>query len=355
DYEDEKTLALLMAILMTACLAGGCGATPSASHDTQEQANTEAAGETADKKVKVGASLCTNQEPIWVAHEKALKDYCDELGFEFVSQMANNDSEKQITQISSLLMQDIDILVVALVDPATAASVLQEARDEGVVVVGLDHFSNACPFDFGITFDNKGVGALMAQYAKERFPTGNYVWLGGDVAAVEAAQDFEDGAIEEIQDLIDKGDINLVMRQNCKDWAPSEGMAHAENALTANDNKIDVFLCANDGIASGAIQAVESVGLTGKAIVTGQDAELAALQRIVAGTQIMTVYKSSVALCKAAIDNALILHNGGALEDAVEYYGVPAKMLIPIAIDKDNIDQYFIDTGVYTHEEIYGQ
>lgn len=352
---------ILLASVMVVGLLAGCGTGSStdtdgsedvdSSNTEAESSNTDTDNSTSQNTLRVGISLNTNTETTWVERDQELQAYCEELGYSCISQCANDDSEKQITQIESMLVQGIDILIVALVDPASAANVIEDAKAEGVIIVGLDRFDNQCTYDVGITFDNYAVGELGAEYAVEKEPSGNYVWLGGDVASVAAAQDIEDGAVDVVNDY---SDIDLVMKQNCKLWAASEALAHAEDALTANNNDIAAILCANDGIAGGAIQALESAGLEGQVIVTGQDCELSSLQRIAKGTQTMSLLKSAKDMSRSALDAAVTLYNGEELEGLTEYYGVPAILLAPVVIDKDNLDENFIDTGIYTEAEIYG-
>ena len=113
-------------------------------------------------------------------------------------------------------------------------------------------------------------------------------------------------------------------------------------------------LCANDGIAGGAIQALDSAGLAGTTIVTGQDSEVAAAQRILAGTQSITEYKPAAELAKATIDSAAKLLVGEQLDNLGDYEGIPMITLLPTVVSKDNLDAALIDSGYMTHEAVYG-
>ncbi|WP_230198126.1 substrate-binding domain-containing protein, partial [Megasphaera massiliensis] len=138
---------------------------------------------------------------------------------------------------------------------------------------------------------------------------GKYVYIGGSEADNNAHL-FKKGAMNVLQKYIDSGDIQIVYDQWSKDWNPAAALSNMENALTANNNQIDAVVAANDGTAGGAIQALTAQGLAGKIPVSGQDAELAAAQRIIEGTQTMTVYKPIKALAEKAAELAVKLAKG---------------------------------------------
>ena len=160
-----------------------------------------------------------------------------------------------------------------------------------------------------------------------------------------------------IQPLVDKGDIKIVGDQWVDSWLPEKALQIMENALTANNNKIDAVVASNDATAGGAVQALQAQGLAGKVVISGQDADLAGIKRIVAGTQTMTVYKPITKLATTAaeiavklgkdekVENNAVLNNG--LKD------VPSYLLTPIVVTKDNIDETVIKDGFHTKESVY--
>jgi len=161
-----------------------------------------------------------------------------------------------------------------------------------------------------------------------------------------------------IQPLADKGDIKVAMDQFVKDWQPSEAQKLCEQALTANQNKIDAVLAPNDGTAGGCIQALAAQGLAGKVPITGQDAELAGAIRIVQGTQSMTVYKDTRALAHKAIDMALELSQGKTIDTQGKVVfnnkkDVPSVLLTPLIVTKDNLDELLIKSGYLKKEQVY--
>ena len=168
---------------------------------------------------------------------------------------------------------------------------------------------------------------------------------------------FKEGAMKYIKPLADKKDINIVTDEAVKNWDPNIAFKIVEDALIANENKIDAILAPNDAIAGAAIQALQAQGLAGKVAVTGQDAELAAIRRIIQRTQLMTVFKDTRELGKAAIDAAIKLANGEAVEVTNKVNNgkidVPSILITPIAIDKNNINSVLIDSGYLKQNEVY--
>jgi D-xylose transport system substrate-binding protein len=161
-----------------------------------------------------------------------------------------------------------------------------------------------------------------------------------------------------IKPLADKGDIKIVMDQFVKDWQPSEAQKLCEQALTANQNKVDAVLAPNDGTAGGCIQALASQGLAGKVPITGQDAELAAAIRIVQGVQSMTIFKDTRALGKKAIEMAVDIAAGKSIDTGGKVVNnnkkdVPSVLLTPVIVTKDNLDDVLIKSGYLKKSAVY--
>jgi len=160
-----------------------------------------------------------------------------------------------------------------------------------------------------------------------------------------------------MQPKIDNGDVKVVGDQWAGGWLPENAMKLTENVLTANNNQIDAILASNDSTAQGAIQALKEQGLAGEIPITGQDADLASCQAIVAGEQTMSVYKPLPKLAAAAIQLAFDVATGKAIKTNATYPNgkkdVPSINLDIIAVDKDNILQTVIADGFHTYDEVY--
>ena len=167
-----------------------------------------------------------------------------------------------------------------------------------------------------------------------------------------------DGQMNVLKPYVDRGDIQIVAEQWAKDWQPVEALKIMENALTRNQNQVDAVVTSNDGTAGGAIQALAEQKLTGQVLVSGQDAELGACQRIVAGTQSMTVYKPIRELAKRAAEIAVALGQKQALPAGGQTIpngkkDVPAFLIDPVQVDKDNLVATVVKDGWQKLEDIY--
>jgi D-xylose transport system substrate-binding protein len=225
-------------------------------------------------------------------------------------------------------------------------------------VISYDRLVTDSPLDYYyLSFDNVKVGELQGEFITKKVPKGSYLVLAGSPTDNNAKL-FREGAMKFIKPLADKGDIKIVMDQFVKDWQPSEAQKLCEQALTANQNKIDAVLAPNDGTAGGCIQALAAQGLAGKVPITGQDAELAGAIRIVHGTQSMTIFKDTRELGKKAIQMALDLANGKPVDTQGKVVNnnkkdVPSVLLTPFIVTKDNLDDMLVKSGYLKKEAIY--
>jgi D-xylose transport system substrate-binding protein len=308
------------------------------------------------KKHRIGVSLPTQREERWVRDAKQLEEEAKKRGIEIKMQISDNDAMKQIAQCENLIAGGIDILIIAPHDATGAAPIVENAHTSGIKVISYDRLILNADCDLYVSFDNEKVGELQGEYITRAVPKGNYIVLSGSPTDNNAAM-FKAGAMKLIKPLADKGDIKILMDQAVKDWQPSEAMKLVENALTANENKIDAILAPNDGTAGGAIQALAAQNLSGKVPVTGQDAELSGAQRIVEGTQSMTVFKDTRKLATAAIDAAEKILSSKEVEITRKINNnkgdINSLLLTPVVVDKNNIDKELVESGYLAKEEVY--
>jgi D-xylose transport system substrate-binding protein len=236
------------------------------------------------------------------------------------------------------------------------APIIEQAHKAGIKVLSYDRLITKSDVDYYISFDNIKVGEMQAESIVKLVPKGNYFLMGGSPTDNNAKM-FRAGQMKVLQPLIAQGDIKVVGDQWAKDWLPEEALKIMENALTANNNKIDAVVASNDSTAGGAIQALIAQGLGGKVPISGQDAELAACQRIVEGQQTMTVYKPIKNLATAAADVAVKMGKGETPKsDGVVNNGkidVPSVLLPPVAVDAKNMVETVIKDGFNKLEEVF--
>jgi D-xylose transport system substrate-binding protein len=310
----------------------------------------------AQKKITIGVSIPTQRDERWVKDAEMMREAARSLGVDLKMQISDNDAARQMSQCENLLAQRIDILILAPHDATSASAIVDAAHREKVKVISYDRLVLYSDVDLYISFDNVQVGRLQGKYLTGRVPKGRYVVLGG-APTDNNAKLFKQGAMEYIQPLADRGDIKIVMDQWIQDWQPTLAMNLMQNALTANNNKIDAVLAPNDNTAGGVIQALAQVGLEGKVPVTGQDAELTGAERIVKGTQSMTIFKDTRQLAREAVITAVKMVRGedpGATSTVNnQKINVPSILLTPVIVDKNNIDAVLINSGYLKRTEVY--
>jgi D-xylose transport system substrate-binding protein len=269
----------------------------------------------AAKPIVIGLSLDTVREERWQRDRDLFVAHAESLGAKVLVQVANNDDARQNAQAENLLTQGVDVLVVAPHNSESAATIVAAAHRAGVPVIAYDRLINQCDLDLYISFDNFRVGEMQAEYALAKQPKGNYVLIAG-APTDNNAHLYHEGQMKVLNPAIERGDIKVVGDQWANDWQPVEALKIMENALTRNHNRVDAVVVSNDGLAGGAIQALAEQKLAGQVVVTGQDAELAACQRIVSGSQSMTVYKPIRSLAARGAEVAILLARKQPVPDA---------------------------------------
>jgi D-xylose transport system substrate-binding protein len=236
------------------------------------------------KNPKIGFSIDDLRLERWARDRDYFVAAAEAQGAKVFVQSADASEQRQIAQIENLISRGVDVLVIVPYNATVLTNAVREAKKAKIKVVSYDRLILNADIDAYISFDNNMVGQLQAQGVLAAKPKGNFYLLGGAPTDSNAKM-LRDGQLKVLQPLIDKGDIKVVGKQWVKDWSPSEAMSIVENALTANGNKIDAVVASNDATAGGAIQALASQKLDGKVAVSGQDSDLAAVKRVIAGTQ----------------------------------------------------------------------
>jgi len=280
-----------------------------------------------------------------------------QLGAKVYVQSADASEERQVAQLENLIARQVDVLVIVPFNSKVLSNVVAEAERNGIKVISYDRLILNANVDAYITFDNERVGELQAQGVLDRAPKGNYFLLGGSPTD-NNAKIIRQGQMKVLQPAIDSGAIKIVGQQWTPDWDASKALRIVEDALTANANNIQGVVASNDGTAGGAVQALAAQGLAGKVPVSGQDADLAAVKRVIDGTQAMTVYKPIKKIATEAAQLAVQLvrneqpHYTTTLNNGTK--DVNTVLLTPILLTQKNVDVVIKD-GFYTHEQVYGR
>lgn len=308
----------------------------------------------ASTQTVIGFSIDDLRVERWGRDRDNFISAAEKLGAKVFVQSADANEARQISQIENLISRGVNVLVIVPFNSKSLGNVIAEARKGGIKVISYDRLILDSDVDAYITFDNKKVGEIQAQGVVNVVPKGNYYLLGGSPTDNNAKL-LREGQMKVLQPLVDKGDIKIVGQQWVQDWDPSKAMRIVEDALTSNKNNIQGIVASNDGTAGGAVQALTGQGLAGKVGVSGQDSELAAVKRVIAGTQSMTVYKPITSIATRAAQMAVQLSKGEAPAYTTKLNNgkkdVDTVLIEPILLNKGNVD-LLVKDGVFTKQQL---
>jgi len=292
-------------------------------------------------QVTVGVSWSNFQEERWKTDEAAIKTQLEKLGAKYISADAAGSPEKQLADIDGLMAKGAKVLIVLAMDKDAILPAVNKATKQKVPVIAYDRLIEA-PGVFYITFDNKEVGRMQARAVYKVKPKGNYVMIKGSPTDPNA-NFLREGQQEIIDAAVKKGDIKIVGEEYTDGWKPEVAQKNMEQILTKTGGKVDAVVASNDGTAGGVVAALSSKGLKGVP-VSGQDGDFAALNRVAAGTQTVSVWKDARDLGKQAATAAVNLGAGKKVEGATTWNGgekkvtLQAQFLKPVPITRDNLD-----------------
>jgi D-xylose transport system substrate-binding protein len=343
-----KTLARpILCCLATGLLFAGCVKGP----------QQGGAGRSAKQggPVRIGFSMDTLKEERWQRDKQLVEQRCKEVGAECEVQVANGDDAVQTKQCDNLLTKGVDVLIVAPHNGQIAASIVEAAHRQGVPVISYDRLIRNSDVDLYVSHQVVKIGQMQAQYALDKRSKGNYILIGGSPTDNNALL-LREGQMNVLKPAIARGDIKVVSDQFAKEWKAEEAQRITEDALTKMGNDVQAIVASNDSTAGGAVSALPPQ-LLGKVLVTGQDASLDAVQRIVQGEQTMTIYKPIQPLAFSAVDSAIKLARGEKVEtqDTVNNgkKDVPSILFEPMVLDKSNVMQTVIKDGYHKLEDVY--
>lgn len=309
--------------------------------------------------MKVCVSWSNFREERWKTDEAAIKGALDAAGAEYISADAQTSATKQLADIEGLITQGCNVILVVAFDSDAILPAFQAAADAGVKMISYDVLVEH-PDALYVTFDNVGVGRLMAQTMLEKGKQeGNFAFIKGDKGDPNATFLFQ-GIMEVLKPNIDGGKIVNVCETFTDGWKPDAAQKNMEQCLTSTGNKVDAVISENDGMAGGVVAALEAQGLAGTVPVTGQDGDKAALNRVALGTQLVSVWKDSRVLGKAAAEFANMIADGkanteipgvGKFNSGAKGVEVNAVLIAPNPITKANLNDV-IDGGWVTKDEV---
>ncbi|HET8821023.1 MAG TPA: sugar ABC transporter substrate-binding protein [Thermoleophilaceae bacterium] len=288
--------------------------------------------------------------------EAKVEELCADC--EIIYSNADQDAAKQQQQAEAAITQGAKVLVLDPVDAASAGAVVQRAKQSQIPVISYDRLITDADIDYYISFDNEKVGQLQGESLvsklEEDGAKGDIIMING-APTDNNAKLFKQGA----HSVIDDSPFKVAKEYDTPDWSPDKAQQEMDQAITAvgKDGFVGVY-AANDGTAGGAIAAMKGQGVDPTKIpVTGQDAELAAIQRILIGEQYMTVYKAIKPEAEAAAELAVALARGEEPEEPADSVpngmkDVPSILLEPVAVTKENINDTIVKDEFWSVDEI---
>ena len=349
----KKLVLGILVLCVGMVFLAGCGSVQE--KDSAETEETASAGKE-EHKIQIGLTVDSFVIERWIRDRDVFVATARELGADVNVQDAGADAEEQISQIEYFISKQVDVIVVIARDCGVLSDVVQKAQNAGIPVISYDRMINNANTDFYISFDNRKVGEIMAQALIDAIPQ------GGDIFMIQGSSSDNNVKMlkEGFDDTLEDTNLNVVYEANCDGWTAELAVGYVEEALEKYPH-VKGIMCGNDDIASQVVQVLAENQLAGNVVVIGQDGDLAACQRIVEGTQYMTAFKSIENLAREAAKYAVEIGSGreaSELEGVTEKvndgtYDIPSKVLDPIAVTRENIDEVIIDGGFHRRDEVY--
>jgi D-xylose transport system substrate-binding protein len=296
-----------------------------------------------------------HDRPLFTAKVQAL---CPDCQVDYAN--ANQDPARQQQQAEAAITNGAKVLVLDAVDAKAAVGIVNRAKQANVPVIAYDRLITGAPISYYVSFNNVKVGKLQAQTLLDAIGAkgnGRSVVVINGAPTDPSAGDYKKGA----HSVLDGGSVKIGKEYDTPDWSPDKAQREMEQAITAlGKDKIAGVYSANDGMAGGAIAAMKGNGVNPKAVpTTGQDSEVAAIQRILTGEQFMTIYLAIKKQAESSAELAVALAQGkqppAGLVNAKTDNGsgqVATVLLDPIAVKKDNIKDTIIADDFLKASEI---
>ncbi len=345
----KRGLAVSIICIIIIFTAASCG---------HQQSEKTKSSKEEKEGIQIGITFDTFVLERWTRDRDVFVSTAQKLGAKVDVQNANGDVEKQRKQIERFIEEKVDTIVIVAVDCFALENEVAKARNFGINVISYDRLIQGVPTDLYVTVDNEQVGQKMAREIIEALPEGGKVVM---ICGPEADTNSLD-VVEGFEEEISTSQLEVVSQSYVKSWTPENGF-QAVNDAFQSVKEFDAVMCGNDGLAGYAIKALSEQQLAGKVVVVGQDADLEACQRIVEGTQDMTVYKPIEELARIAAECAVKFAKGEPVVggivnrtttkkidagDDVPYYG-----LTPVAVTAENMDEVIIKPGFHLRDEVY--
>ena len=339
----------LAAVLAAFVLVAGC-------------AKETSTGRQADRPIRIGLSMDSFVVERWIRDRDIFVAQAQSLGAQVLVQVANQDHDTQVEQIKALADQGIDVLVVVPNDSTRLGPTIRLVRDRGIPVISYDRLILKGKCDLYIAHDHVGAGVLMGEAVvkvldRKSSPKPFQLVIVNGARSDNNSALMNQGFHQVLDPEVQGGRLTVVREIWLNAWTSEEAEAAFKKALDETGIRPDGVIAANDMLAESLIRVLSQRSLLDGTLVTGMDADLAACQRVVEGTQTMTVYKPIAPLAMTAANYAVRMAKHESL-DLTEFisdgeFQVPWVKLQPVAVDKSNMKQVVIREGFHRMDEVY--
>ncbi len=338
-------MKLITVMMLISLLLSGCTST-SPSGESEEQGVVDT--------IEIGMSFDSFVIERWQRERDVFVATARELGAEVNVQTANGEVEEQIAQIEYFVDKKVDAIVVVPIDAYKIQGAVGKAIRAGIPVICYDRVVRSANVNLFISFDNEAVGRLMGEAIfREAGRDANVVMICGP--ETDYNTDMVESGFKQVMDNY-RGKVVGTVR--CENWKAEIAYDYiSENYEQLAEAGVDCIMCGNDSLAGEAIKALSERRLAGEVPICGQDADLEACQRIVEGTQLMTVYKPVDKLAKTAAEYAVQIAKGETPDIKDTYYDgvydIPYVALEPVGVTRENLDEAVIESGFHLAEDVY--
>ncbi|MCK8059663.1 MULTISPECIES: sugar ABC transporter substrate-binding protein [unclassified Fusibacter] len=314
-----------------------------------------------DKPILIGLSLDSLVVERWQRDMEIIVANANQEGYEVDVRIANENVERQISQIEDMINSGVKVLIILPNDADSLSEVIQKAKRQGIYVIAYDRLIKNAPVDLYISFDNRGIGKSLAKELigksdlENRTTPLHLAIINGDPKDNNAHL-LNQGYYDEIRTLVVTGKIEVVTEVWANEWREAVAKSAIEE-LVLSEIPLDGIIAANDVLATGAIHVLSEFKLAGDVIVVSQDAELSACQRIVEGTQLATIYKPINDLANETVSAAVQVLNGNEVAYGETIWNgereVPFKKLEFQVVNEATIKEIIIDSGFHSAQDVY--
>ncbi|MDL4775841.1 substrate-binding domain-containing protein [Actinomadura xylanilytica] len=276
--------------------------------------------------------------PLFKAKVKQLCAKCEVL-----YQNAGADAAKQQQQADSMLAQGVKAIVIDPVDSAAAATIVNSARTKNVPIIAYDRPIPKAKADYYVSFDNEKIGAMIGQSLVDQLKSTKAE--GGILEVNGSPTDAAAGLIKKgIHTSVDSSGFKLLAEFDTPGWEPAKAQNWVAGQVTQFKGQIAGVVAANDGTGGATIAAFKAAGAKVPP-VTGNDAELAAIQRIVKGDQYNTISKPIKIVAEAAAEVATTFAQGKKPEAKATLFDTPSQLFVPTVVSRENLTKVVTEPG----------